>query len=87
MFPVLISYEPVSGKSLQECFTFPGPRLFAAPGDVLEVVFRNDLNTSTNIVPSGATTNSTTAAEPGQTQYYEWKIGQDVRSQPHSTWP
>ncbi|CAL8466619.1 g6155 [Coccomyxa elongata] len=55
-----------------------GPRLFAVPGDVLEIVFRNNLNTSTNIVPTGATTNSTAAAEPGQTQYYEWKIGQDA---------
>lgn len=54
---------------------------------MLEIVFRNNLNTSTNIVPSGATTNSTAATEPGQTQIYEWRIGQDVRAKPHFSMP
>ncbi len=60
-----------------------GPRLFAVPGDVLEIVFRNNLNTSTNIVPSGVITNTTAAAEPGQTAFYEWKVGEEVCTCPH----
>lgn len=62
-----------------------GPRLFAVPGDTLEVVFRNNLNTSTNIVPSGVVTNTTSAADPGQTVYYEWTVGQQVCSVPAET--
>lgn len=52
------------------------------PGDVLEIVFRNNLNSSTNIVPSGVVTNTTAAAAPGQTVSYEWKVGQEVCAGP-----
>lgn len=55
-----------------------GPRLFQLPGDVLEVVFQNRLPFPANIVPSGAFTNSTSAAEPGQTLVYNWTVGSEV---------
>ncbi len=56
-----------------------GPRLFAVPGDVLNIVFRNNLNYTVNIIPSGAVTNSTEVAEAGQTITYQWTIGSEVR--------
>ena len=60
-----------------------GPRLFAIPGDVLNIVFRNNLNYTVNAVPSGAATNSTEAAEPGQIITYQWTIGVQVRQRQH----
>jgi hypothetical protein len=55
-----------------------GPRIFAVPGDVLQIVFRNNLSFPANIVPSGAITNTTAAAQPGQTIAYTWDIGLQV---------
>ncbi len=59
-------------------YAFAGPRLFAVPGDILNIVFRNNLNYTVNIVPSGAVTNSTEVAEAGQTITYQWSVGNDV---------
>lgn len=56
-----------------------GPRIFAVPGDVLDIVFLNNLANPVNIVPSGAVTNSTAPTQPGQTTVYEWTIGKEVR--------
>ena len=55
-----------------------GPRIFAVPGDVLDVIFRNNLNYTVNVVPSGAVTNSTESAEPGQTITYQWTVTNQV---------
>ena len=52
------------------------------PGDVLDIVFRNNLNSSVSIIPSGAVTNSTAAAGPGETVTYRWSIGTQVCSSP-----
>lgn len=55
-----------------------GPRIFAVPGDVLDVIFRNNLNYTVNLVPSGAVTNSTESAEPGETITYQWTVTNQV---------
>lgn len=62
---------------------FAGPRIFAVPGDVLDIVFRNNLNYTVNVVPSGAETDSTEVAEPGQTVIYQWTVGNQVRQRIH----
>ena len=46
----------------------------------MDIVFRNNLNSSVNIIPSGAVTNSTEAADPGETVTYQWTIGTQVCS-------